>query len=235
MNMRSEGERMEAMGGSNFLSTREQKDVSQADMMDQSDERIPIWRDMISSIEEKQKKGEKVEDGQIGPWIHFEFLDKNGQKISATEQLSLNSFGAAFELNVFVEGKQIAKVRFQGGSKLNMLKTDVDEGYQRCGLNSRLFQHATDLFPGATEVWTKFDSTNTSTYIDGISKGMTPAEAVSKTPAGRIREKAGWVLDEEQSSLPGWDEEDGFHTYGDPNKPFNGGIRPVYKRDAGKE
>jgi len=186
----------------------------------QIEDRLETWREILDKDYENKIKI----NGKIGPDINFGLLDKNGNNVSVTETLTYTDM-SGYQLDVFSGGEKIGFLRYQAGSggdiPINMGKTSINKEYRRLGLNTLLFQHMTKLHPDAKIVGSKMDDDNWAVYDAAIKSGKTPEEAVNETPAGKVRLRAGWVLDVERSKLPIIEE--GYHSVG-------GGINPVYKK-----
>src|SRR3989338_5077544 len=148
------------------------------------------WREEINKIEAAITRGEPVPHREFDTNRMFELV-KDGVTVPSQESLAFD--GQSYELIVKLEGEKIASLRYRlNGNKISMGKTTVDKKFRRQGINSRLFEEMTMLNPDAKEVFTSMDDTNPDIYLSGLKNGLNPLEAARRTPAARVREKAGW-------------------------------------------
>ncbi len=96
------------------------------------------------------------------------------------------------------------------GNDISIGFTNVNLDYQGLGMNQRMFQQMSDLHPEASTMDTLISGTNEELYREALEAGFSPSEAIKKTPAYKIRDKMGWDVKLEESTLPDLDElEDG--------------------------
>lgn len=180
-------------------------------------DRLNIWREII----QKHSEEHTLLEGQIGPDIPFVLIDKEGNSVNMTERLLCHE-GNSYQLEIFSQGRKVGFLSYQSGSDtspISMGKTEINSDFQKLGLNALLFQHMTFLHPDASEVYSKMDGDNFDAYFEALKIGKTPVEAINNTPAGRVRARAGWVLDLENSKLPVLTPGEGISR-----------VRVVYKR-----
>jgi len=189
------------------------------------------WREEGDELEPTKFGGERVKMRELGR-KDFVFTDKEGVTHTAVETFSYSGTGG-YQIDITMDKKNVAFLRYTGGERvISMGKTNVRPEFQDLKINKRLFQDMSDLHPAASAVYTKLDGTNTDVYLKSLQEGADPVAAARKTPAGKIREAAGWVIDKEASTLPEWTEGHGFHRQGDVLGSYGGAIRLVYKRDS---
>jgi len=198
------------------------------------EDRIDIWR---SIIDHSHTHGRELTPGRIGPVRDLAFANKEGEECHGTEEFVYGGKTAGvnrevYALNIFANCKMQAELRYHiydGVIKISQANTSPQ--YQGYGMNSRLFQDMSDLHPDIMCVYTNLDDSNIEVYMSNVQKGMDPVIAARYTPAGKVRERAGWRLDEDRSWLARWDKDIGKLVAKD-GKQLHGPVRLNYRRDA---
>jgi hypothetical protein len=183
-------------GNSNTSKAEESARLKQAESLDSGAIR---QRQFMHGLFESKFQSLKTKLIERGDQIdHFE-LRRNALSLTAGATYSLTAvddegmWSMIGELTYIAEGDRYATVSFD---------IKITEKYRNLGASILLAAAALENNPQTEKLVSALQGINAEEFTDAREIGISPEEAVERTPAFRLRRSLGYVVDKAQSVLP---------------------------------